>query len=157
MKHSDYSAILLSPIGKLGVQINENCLQGIHFLSNRVSVRKAENELAANVEGQLLEYFDNPVFKFTVKCDMVGTAYQRRVWKRLQVISAGQCMTYSEVADKLQSGARAVGGACRSNPIPIIVPCHRVVSKSGIGGYDGDWGSGKVKIKQWLLRHEGMI
>jgi methylated-DNA-[protein]-cysteine S-methyltransferase len=157
MKQADYSVIMHSPIGKLGIQTGEQYLHRIDFLAEQVRVKAPDNELAAEVVDQLTQYFENPMFTFAIACDMDGTSYQRRVWKRLKAISAGHYMTYTDVAKKLGSGARAVGGACRSNPIPIIVPCHRVVSKSSIGGYDGDWGAGKVNIKKWLLRHEGVI
>jgi methylated-DNA-[protein]-cysteine S-methyltransferase len=157
MNQADCSAIIDSPVGKLGIQTAGQYLRRIDFLSENVRVRSPENELAAAVVSQLAQYFENPMFAFAIACDMNGTAYQRRVWKRLKAINAGHCMTYTDVAKKLHSGARAVGGACRSNPIPIIVPCHRVISKAGIGGYDGDWGAGKVNIKKWLLKHEGVI
>jgi methylated-DNA-[protein]-cysteine S-methyltransferase len=157
MNQVDYSAIIHSPIGKLGIQTGEQYLHRIDFLTEQSTARAPKNVLAAEVVDQLTQYFANPMFTFTIPCDMDGTTYQHRVWKRLKTISAGQYMTYSDVAKKLHSGARAVGGACRSNPIPIIVPCHRVVSRSGIGGYAGDWGVGRVNIKKWLLRHEGVI
>ncbi len=157
MNQQDYSAIIRSPIGKLGILVNKHCLLRLDFLPEQARVRQPRNELAAEVVSQLQQYFEDPQFAFSIACDMEGTAYQRKVWNRLQAIRSGRCMTYSDVAEKLHSGARAVGGACRSNPVPIIVPCHRVISKSGVGGYDGDWGAGKVNIKKWLLNHEGVI
>ena len=53
------------------------------------------------------------------------------------------------------TGARAVGNACRRNPVPVVIPCHRVVSARGIGGYAGDTGGNLLRIKSWLLQHEG--
>ncbi len=157
MNQTDYSAIIESPVGKLGIQTGKDCLQRIDFLADQVRAKRPQHALATNVVSQLHHYFENPMFEFVIACDMAGTAYQRSVWERLNTIKAGHCMTYADVAKRLHSGARAVGGACRRNPIPIIVPCHRVVSKSGIGGYDGDWGTGKTDIKHWLLRHEGIV
>jgi len=157
MIQTDYNAIINSPIGKLGIKTDNGYLQFVDYLSDEIAVQQADDELSAQVVQQLQAYFENPAFEFDIACDMTGTDFQQRVWKQLKSISSGHSMTYAEVADSLHSGARAVGGACRKNPIPIIVPCHRVVAKSGIGGYDGDWGSGKVEIKQWLLRHESVI
>jgi len=157
MIQTDYNAIINSPIGKLGIKTDNGYLQFVDYLSDEIAVQQADGELSAQVVQQLQAYFENPAFEFDIACDMTGTDFQQRVWKQLKSISSGHSMTYAEVADSLHSGARAVGGACRKNPIPIIVPCHRVVAKSGIGGYDGDWGSGKVEIKQWLLRHESVI
>jgi methylated-DNA-[protein]-cysteine S-methyltransferase len=63
-------------------------------------------------------------------------------------------MTYQELADKLQTSPRAIGNACRANPTPIIVPCHRIVAKSHMGGFAGDTQGKLLDIKKWLLEHE---
>jgi methylated-DNA-[protein]-cysteine S-methyltransferase len=65
-------------------------------------------------------------------------------------------MTYGELARQLNTSARAVGNACRANPIPLVIPCHRVVSKSDIGGFSGSRNGAPVKSKTWLLGHEGI-
>lgn len=83
-----------------------------------------------------------------------GTAYQRRVWERLAAIPPGQVASYGRLARELGSGARAVASACRANPYPLLVPCHRVVAAHGLGGYcganDGHW----LENKRYLLAHE---
>jgi len=90
----------------------------------------------------------------------MGTEFQRKVWQSLQDIPVGEVRTYGSLAKELNSSARAVGNACRQNLFPVIVPCHRVVSASGIGGYAGDTLArqhGQINflhIKQWLLAHE---
>ena len=61
---------------------------------------------------------------------------------------------YADVADRLGAGARTVGGACRRNPVPIVVPCHREVSSSGLGDYIGKVSGAALDMKQWLLAHE---
>ena len=86
-----------------------------------------------------------------------GTPFQRRVWQVLQKIPSGSTMTYGEVAQQIGSGARAVGNACRANPCPLIVPCHRVVGVDGLGGFSGERGGEKLEIKRWLLQHEGVL
>ena len=94
-------------------------------------------------------------------CDLsVGTEFQQKVWQALLEIPVGETQTYGFLANKLNTSARAVGNACRQNHFPVIVPCHRVVSASGIGGYAGDTllnQQGQIhymQIKQWLLSHE---
>ena len=83
-----------------------------------------------------------------------GTPFQQRVWRALMEIAPGERLTYGELARRLQTGPRAVGGACRANPIPLLIPCHRVVAAKGDGGFaghrDGPW----LAIKRWLLEHE---
>ena len=65
--------------------------------------------------------------------------------------------TYRDLAEQLGSVPRAVGQACRANPCPIVVPCHRVVAVKGLGGFAGDRAGRKLAIKRWLLRHEGVV
>ena len=78
-------------------------------------------------------------------------------WAALQDIPAGTVLTYGELARQLDSAARAIGGACRNNPIPILIPCHRVVGQQGLGGYAGAVTGDPLGIKRWLLRHEGVV
>ena len=86
---------------------------------------------------------------------MRGTPFQRRVWQALRGIPSGSTCSYGELAHELGSSARAVGGACRRNPIPIVVPCHRVAAAAGgVGGFMGQRDGEALTIKQWLLDHE---
>jgi len=79
------------------------------------------------------------------------------VWEAMQAIPAGETRTYGEIAAAIGSSARAVGGACGANPIPLVVPCHRVVASGGrLGGFMGAREEGfELAIKRWLLAHEG--
>ncbi len=113
------------------------------------------------IEQQLNHYFQQPGFNFSLSCQMNGaTAFQQKVWQALMQIPSGEVKTYGALAAELGSSARAVGNACRNNPFPLVIPCHRVVSASGIGGYAGDTlqqQKGEIKfmqIKQWLLAYE---
>ncbi len=86
-----------------------------------------------------------------------GTDFQQNVWKRLLQIPLGSTATYGQLADELNSSPRAVGNACRGNPCPLVIPCHRVVGKSGLGGFSGQVSGPKLAIKRWLLTHEGWL
>lgn len=83
-----------------------------------------------------------------------GTAFQRRVWAEMQKIPPGHVKTYGQIAKILNSSARAVGTACGANPLPILIPCHRVVGQNGLGGYSGGDG---LDTKTSLLRLEGYL
>ena len=113
------------------------------------------------IEQQLNHYFQQSRFQFALSCQMQGaTAFQQKVWRALMQIPYAEVKTYGALAAELGSSARAVGNACRNNPFPLVIPCHRVVSASGIGGYAGDTlqqQKGEIEfmqIKQWLLAHE---
>ena len=86
-----------------------------------------------------------------------GTEYQKHIWNTLRRCPSGKVWSYGDLAEKVNSGARAVGNACRRNPIPIVVPCHRIVSANGIGGYAGKTAGSYMLIKEWLLQHESDI
>ena len=122
---------------------------GVHYDSNYTGVRKELGE-------QLRRYFAEPHSQFEVNMQNQGTAYQRRVWQALQRIPAGQTRTYGELARQLHSSPRAVGNACRQNPVPLLVPCHRVVAATGPGGFGGETQGKRVAMKRWLLAHEGV-
>ena len=98
---------------------------------------------------QLNAYFDGLLKNFTLPLEPSGTDFQRSVWQQLIKIPYGSKRSYGEIAKRLKSGARPVGAACGKNPLPILIPCHRVVGASGaLGGYSGEGG---LKTKAALL------
>ncbi len=101
---------------------------------------------------QLNAYFFCRLHRFDLPLAPHGTAFQRAVWQQMQAIPYGETRTYGEIARWLRSAPRAVGRACGRNPIPIVIPCHRVVASGGLGGYSGDGGT---DTKAWLLELEG--
>lgn len=117
---------------------------------------KPETPAARAAENQLHRYFDDPHSGFKLKLALDGTPFQQRVWKRLVRIPPGKPLSYGELARRLGTGPRAVGGACRANPAPIVIPCHRVVAATGAGGYCGNMRGKFLRAKRWLLRHEGV-
>jgi methylated-DNA-[protein]-cysteine S-methyltransferase len=106
---------------------------------------------------EILAYCRQPNFRFSVATEPVGTAFQRRVWQAIAAIPAGCTRTYSEIAAELGSSPRAVGGACRANPYPLLVPCHRVVAVNGLGGFAGDTKGRLLAFKRRLLTHEAVL
>ena len=112
--------------------------------------------VSKNILLQLKKYFSSALAFHTVSLAPQGTVFQKSVWNELSKIPMGETRTYGEIANKLNSSARAVGNACRKNPIQIIIPCHRVVSAQGLGGYAGETQGKQLDIKRWLLNHEGV-
>jgi len=109
--------------------------------------------LLQKAKKQVLDYLQGRLRKFDLPVDPPGTAFQRSVWKQMQAIPFGKTRSYAELAARLKSGPRAVGGACGKNPIPIIIPCHRVVGSGGaLGGFSSPGG---VDTKKRLLSIEG--
>jgi methylated-DNA-[protein]-cysteine S-methyltransferase len=104
---------------------------------------------------QLTRYFNGKLAKFTVSVDLIGTPFQARVWKELTTISYGSTITYKQLARRLgtRRGFQAVGRANAANPVPIIIPCHRVL---GTGGSLVGYASG-IKTKEFLLKLEGAL
>ena len=105
---------------------------------------------------QLVEYFAGARHDFDVPVSLAGTAFQLAVWEQLVALEWGEVISYGELghATGLESAGRAVGGAVGANPVPILVPCHRVLASDGrITGYSGGEG---IPTKAWLLAHEGI-
>jgi len=126
------------------------------FLSGRYPLKQAQRTETCKVQRAILCYFDNPLAVPDIDFQLSGTLFQRKVWCALRRIPAGKVMTYGALAERLGTGARAVGNACRRNPVPIIVPCHRVVAQQGLGGFAGDHEGRLTKVKHWLLQAEGV-
>ncbi|MDD2658226.1 MAG: methylated-DNA--[protein]-cysteine S-methyltransferase [Methylococcales bacterium] len=106
------------------------------------------------IQRQFKQYWLNTGKQFNIKLLNQGSAYRHKVWAELCKIPFGETITYSALAGKINSSARAVGNACRDNPYPVIIPCHRVVSVSGMGGYCGHTDGDFMNIKKQLLTFE---
>ncbi len=148
-----------SPLGRLRVVVESGQIRRLDFHWGFGAAENAigENSLTRLIQQQLTDYFHHAKPLNGLPHAARGTPFQQRVWQALEEIPLGEVITYGELAAALNSSPRAVGGACRSNPIPLLIPCHRVVAKAAIGGFGGSWGSGeRVEIKSWLLRHEGV-
>jgi len=145
------NACYLSPLGPLGICVGPGGLRAIRFLE-QVRIDRTDRDAKA-YEVLLAAYFRDPGSVSLSGLQPSGTPFQRRVWKALGEIPVGQVCRYGELATRLGTGARAIGNACRANPIPILIPCHRVVAAHGTGGYMGKE-AGHLARKDWLLAHE---
>lgn len=146
---------LNSPIGWLRIKSENGNLVDIEFMQRKPVVEQSPSRLETNTVAQLSQYFQNKKQKFNLPLNLNGTDFQRRVWQALQNIPFGQVKTYGQLAKELNSSPRAIGNACRANPFPIVIPCHRVVAANGLGGYAGKTSGPVLERKRWLLLHEG--
>lgn len=154
-----YGAVLATPLpaaaARVGIRVAGDVLAGLDLLGPDVAPAPPRGLLAATVVTQLEAYFADPGSGFRLPLAPAPSLFQARVRAALLGLGPGRVATYGELARGLGSGPRAVGGACRRNPLPLVVPCHRVVAVTGVGGYAGDAQGGWLAVKRWLLRHEG--
>ena len=101
---------------------------------------------------QIAAYYAGELHRFDLPLRVQGSQFQRAVCDVMSAIPFGETLTYGDISKKLGVPAQAVGQACGGNPIPVIIPCHRVLGASGLGGFSG---VGGVETKVWLLKHEG--
>jgi methylated-DNA-[protein]-cysteine S-methyltransferase len=151
---SKYQAKILAPFGVLGICCEKDRLTRIDFLPLSSKLLVPESPFVQEVSAQLAAYFKNPDYEFKLPLRLNGTDHQSRVWQSMCAIPRGKTKQYGEIAKELASSARAVGQACGSNPVPIVIPCHRIVSKLGIGGFAHHKEGYELSIKRWLLNHE---
>jgi len=149
-----------SPIGRIELTGNGTAVTALTLERGGHLPHDAQTEKSDSVldmaAAQLDEYFRGARTAFDVPVTLAGTEFQRAVWARLTAVDFGQSVSYGELGRSTgrASAGRAVGGAVGANPIPIIVPCHRVLaSNNRITGYSGGDG---VPTKRWLLHHEGI-
>jgi methylated-DNA-[protein]-cysteine S-methyltransferase len=157
---STVHARVRTPFGTVGIEASPTHVTGIRFLAPDVpALMPPRNTIAHLACVQLHSYLEDPRFDFDLPLQFAGTHHRVAVWEAMQRIPAGKTRSYGEVARELRSSARAVGGACGANPLPIVIPCHRIIGSGGrIGGFMGAADDGfEVGIKRWLLRHEGAI
>lgn len=140
---------LHSPVGDLTVSEEHGAIVAIDWGWGR---DQAETPLLLRARDQLHDYFDGVRKGFDLPLAPFGSAYRQKVWAALCAIPYGQTRSYLDIARQAGGSPRSVGGANGSNPIPIVIPCHRVLSTTGIGGYSGGEG---LETKRFLLELEG--
>lgn len=144
-----------SPIGFLKLVSDEWQLRSILFDAEYIENEAYIPDILIVAQKQLEEYFSGSRQVFDLAIDPEGTDYQRRVWKQVAVVEFGFTKSYAEIAREVKSpdSSRAVGMANGKNPLPIIIPCHRIIGHNGkLTGY-----AGGLERKKWLLLHEQQL
>ena len=152
MKEKYFYTYLNSPVGILKLRSNDAELISISFSDTSGENSSQLPDILIQAVQQLNEYFEGTRKAFSLNLAPAGTTFQKKVWKIVKKVPFGQTATYLEIAR--QSGSinntRAVGLANSKNPIPIVIPCHRIIGTNGkLTGY-----AGGIERKQWLLQHE---
>jgi len=155
-----YQAVISSPlpgVPYLGIVVMQGQPVAIDLLQAPLQATPTAEPATVELRSLLQHYFADGHTPIPTLRPLYGTHFQQRVWQALQRIPPGETRTYGELAKELGSCARAVAGACRANPLAILIPCHRVVAASGLGGYMGATSGPELEIKRWLLHHEGHV
>jgi methylated-DNA-[protein]-cysteine S-methyltransferase len=154
MPHQSYDAILAAPFCHLGACFSGTVLTRLDFLPEATQATAMHDKRVQRLANELATYWRNPAHRFELPFEPAGTPFQLRVWRALMEIEPGKPTTYGALASHLGTAARAVGQACGANPLPIVIPCHRVVSAQGLGGFMHAASGAPLDFKNWLLQHE---
>jgi methylated-DNA-[protein]-cysteine S-methyltransferase len=158
---------LSTPVGRVSVAVTRAGVAQVRWAEpEELAARSTrpvvlDDARVAPVLAQLTEYFDGARTEFTLPLDWSGTSgHQRAVLETLHAsVPFGSSVTYGELAARSGTGvpARGIGSIMGSNPLPIVVPCHRVLAHDGLGGYSGGAAGTGLEVKRWLLALEGVL
>ncbi len=159
--NQQYDAVFTTELATIGLQFDGARLIRVKYLDKKSQQTTPEKSLTAltnAVKRKIEKYIDSRSKTKTINIDISlnVTPFQYKVLEQLQKIPYGETRTYGEIAKILKTSPRAIGNACRNNPLPIIIPCHRVVAANGIGGHDGARAGSLLNIKRRLLEMEGV-
>lgn len=154
----EYLAVVPSPIGRLELLSDDDTVTRLVIEDDgslpHDDLPRRTNAVLDEAAAQLCEYFDGTRREFTVPVTATGTAFQRAIWDGLSLVPYGSVISYAVLGSTAVGtrGGRAVGRAVAANPLPLLIPSHRVVSaRGGVTGFSGKRG---LAIKRWLLEHE---
>lgn len=148
------NGFLSTPLGWLRMSCLDGAVVAVDFLSKPpTTLPILADPCLIQAQAWFVAYFARAPLPPLPPLAPAGTPFQQRVWRALADIPPGQTRTYGELATQWGTAPRAVGGALRANPIPIMIPCHRIVATQGLGGYAGASEEGRRR-KAWLLAHE---
>jgi len=158
MTESQYDVIFTTDLATIGLLFNGGKLTRIKYL-HAMPEKAPANKISKAVKERIEDYLDprSKTKSIDIDVSLDVSPFQLQVLKQLQKIPFGETRTYGEIAKILKTSPRAVGNACRNNPLPIIIPCHRVVAAKDIGGYDGAKSGDLLAIKYRLLESEGVL
>jgi methylated-DNA-[protein]-cysteine S-methyltransferase len=151
-----------TPFAVLGIVSDGKAVTSVRYLPRSTAQSAPQDRVSELACREVERYLADPGYLFTVPYRLDGTPFQCRVWREIEKLHGKNCsiktITYGAMAERLRSGPRAVGGACGANPVPLIVPCHRVLAAGGaLGGFMGGKDPFPLSVKRWLLRHEGIL
>ena len=153
---SRYTYFISSPLGPLEITSTEKEITGIRFIEHPPAVQNQQlPAVLSQCVRQLKQYFSGELRSFDLPMKPSGTDFQQKVWEALTKIPPGTTVSYLELAEALgdPKAIRAVAAANGKNPIPIVIPCHRVIGSDGsLVGF-----AGGLEKKEWLLYHEGAL
>lgn len=165
----DYLCTVRTPFKTLGLCFEDEKLCQVQFLPPEVADKSTLEIYALQAVAQLQQYCHNPDFVFSVPIRLHGSDFAKQVYRAVLEIPRGSVKSYAELARDLRdengkpapSSARAVGQALAKNPLPVVIPCHRVVGKNDLGGYAHETFEHSplrlMRVKAWLLLHEGVL
>jgi methylated-DNA-[protein]-cysteine S-methyltransferase len=149
------SIVIETPIGRVGLEADEDALTQVSFHARGTPGARPRSGVLAETLRQLDAYFGKRLRRFDLPLAPRGTAFQLDVWEALRTIPYGDTWSYADLARRVGRPAaiRAVGAANGRNPIPIVIPCHRVIGSNGkLVGFGGG-----LPVKRWLLALEGYL
>ncbi|MDX1284079.1 MAG: methylated-DNA--[protein]-cysteine S-methyltransferase [Draconibacterium sp.] len=152
MEIKHFIKFIQSPIGWLKIETNQSALIAVSFVDGDGGSTSLMPDIITKASEQLLEYFEGKRKVFNLKLSPQGTEFQKKVWNHVSKINYGETTSYLDIAKHSGSekNTRAVGLANGKNPIPIFIPCHRIIGTDGkLTGY-----AGGLEKKRWLLQHE---
>ena len=143
--------VMQSPLGPIAIHEQDEAIVRLTW-PGAADAPHPESQLQRQAAEQLEAYFSRRLINFDLPLRAQGSAFEQAVWAQMLAIPFGETRTYGDIAKALNSAAQPVGNACGANPLPILIPCHRVLGANSLGGFSA---SGGVEDKVWLLRHEG--
>lgn len=146
----------VAPFGPLKLTFDGATLFSLEFyFDDAVHSTKLPKEAVPYFDA-LDAYFSGSLKTFNLPLQVRGTEFQKKVWSQIAAIPYGESCSYKDIALVIDNHPRAVGQACGRNNLPIFIPCHRVLGKSGLGGFNLGSTDATLDIKRWLLQHEGV-
>ncbi|SCZ49712.1 methylated-DNA--[protein]-cysteine S-methyltransferase [Thiohalomonas denitrificans] len=160
MSAISFDAVISTPLPgswRVGFGLQAGRLSTLDFLPPRTPLVASGRPEVQRIAELLTDYFQDPHTTLRrIPLAPARTPFQARVRELMSAIPVGQTRSYGELAGQLRTASRAVAGACRANPVALVVPCHRVVSVSGPGGFMGAVDGPPLELKAWLLKHESV-
>ncbi|MDZ4098558.1 MAG: methylated-DNA--[protein]-cysteine S-methyltransferase [Methylophilaceae bacterium] len=153
MHTQKFDAVVSAPFGAVGIVTQDDYVIAMTLLATKQSEYVSDHPFVQSVVRQVRQYLNNSNTQLDIPVAIKGTAFQKRVWNAIASIPVGKTISYTTLAEMVGSGPRAVANACGANQVPLVIPCHRVIAKQGLGGFMQGEADGLV-IKSWLLQHE---